>query len=143
MRTLILASLLGLAAAPALAADGPQGVWLVQDQTAKVHIGPCAARADELCGEIVWLRAPTDETGQLKHDAFNPDPRLKARPLVGLTMIRDFKPVSPGKWEGGKIYDPRSGKTYNSKMQLKSDGTLRVDGCIAMFCQGQIWRRTS
>ena len=141
MRLVILAGLLGLAAAPALAAQGPEGTWLVQDQTAHVKIGACPGRTDQLCGEIVWLKAPKDEEGQPKRDTKNPDAALKTRPIMGLTMIRDFKPAGPGKWDGGKIYDPRSGKTYNSKMQLKADGTLRVDGCVAMFCQGQTWRR--
>jgi uncharacterized protein (DUF2147 family) len=143
MRTLILAGLLGLAAAPAMAADGPQGTWLVQDQTAKVKIEPCAGRTDQLCGEIVWLKAPLDEAGQPKRDIHNSDPGLRARPVMGLPLIREFHSAGPDRWEGGKIYDPRSGKTYNSKMQLKPDGTLRIDGCIAMFCQGQIWRRAS
>jgi uncharacterized protein (DUF2147 family) len=141
MRLAILAGLAVLAAAPALAAASPEGVWLVEDQTAHVKIGPCAGRADQLCGEIVWLKAPNDEQGQPKHDIKNPDAKLKTRPIMGLTMIREFRPAGPGKWDGGKIYDPRSGKTYNSKMQLKADGTLRVDGCVAMFCQGQTWRR--
>jgi uncharacterized protein (DUF2147 family) len=143
MRKLILAASFALAAAPALATPSPQGVWLVQDQTAKVRIEPCAGRADQLCGEIVWLKAPTDESGQPKRDIHNNDPALRSRPVMGLTMIRDFKPAGPDKWDDGKIYDPRSGKTYNSKMQLKPDGTLNVQGCVAMFCQGQTWRRTS
>jgi uncharacterized protein (DUF2147 family) len=141
MRLLILAAALGLASGPALAAETAEGVWLVQDQTAKVRIGPCAGRADELCGDIVWLKAPKDEEGQLKRDDHNPDPKLKARPIMGLQLIRDFQPAGSGKWEGGKIYDPRSGKTYKSKMQLKGGGELEVDGCIAMFCQAQTWRR--
>jgi uncharacterized protein (DUF2147 family) len=141
MRLLILAAALSLAAAPALAADTVEGVWLVQDQSAKVRIAPCPGRAEQLCGDIVWLRAPLDEAGQPKRDVHNPDAKLKARPLMGLTMIRDFRAAGPGHWDGGKIYDPRSGKIYNSKMQLKPAGELRVDGCIAMFCQGQTWRR--
>jgi uncharacterized protein (DUF2147 family) len=141
MRTLLLAGLAALAAAPALAAEGPEGVWLVQDQTARVRIEPCPGQADQICGQVVWLKVPLDAAGQPKRDEHNADAGLRSRPLMGMTLIREFKPAGPGRWQGGKIYDPRSGKTYNSKMQLNPDGTLRVDGCIAMFCTGQSWKR--
>lgn len=142
-RSLILAAAtLGLAAAPALAADGPEGLWLVQDHTAKVRIGPCAAHADKLCGEIVWAHPKPGEEAA-KTDIHNPDPKLRDRPIVGLPLIRDFRAAGVGRWEGGKIYDPRSGKTYNSKMQLTASGELKVDGCVMMFCQTQTWTRTT
>jgi uncharacterized protein (DUF2147 family) len=140
---MILAAALSLATAPALAAESAEGLWLVQDLTAKVRIEPCAGHADQLCGQIVWLKAPLDENGQPKHDRPNPDAGLRSRPILGLTMIREFRPAGPGRWDGGKIYDPRSGKTYNSKMRLTPDGALKVDGCVMMFCQTQTWRRTS
>ena len=142
MRSLIFAAALGLAATPSLAAGGAEGVWLVQDQTAKVRIGPCGARPEQLCGEIVWTHPRPGEEAA-KTDVHNPDPKLRERPILGLPLIRDFHAAGPGRWEGGKIYDPRSGKTYNSKMALEPDGTLKVDGCIAIFCKSQTWRPTS
>ena len=122
----ITAAVLSLAAGAALAADPAEGVWLVQDQDAKVRIGPCPGQAGQLCGEIVWLRAPTGADGRPKTDARNPDASLRNRPLIGLTMIRGFRPAGPGRWEGGKIYDPKSGKTYASKLRA----TLRLPGAL-------------
>ena len=143
IRSLIFAAALGAAAVtPALAADGPEGLWLVQDHTAKVRIGPCPSRGDELCGDIVWVHPRPGEEAS-KTDIHNPDPKLRSRPIMGLVLIRDFRATGPGHWAGGKIYDPRSGKTYNSKMQLTPDGDLKVDGCVMMFCQTQTWTRTS
>jgi uncharacterized protein (DUF2147 family) len=141
MRAVILAGLVALTAAPALAEETVEGVWLVQDQTAKVRIAPCPGHADQICGNIVWLKTPLNAAGQPKRDEHNPDAGLKARTIMGLPLIRDFRAAGVGRWDGGKIYDPRSGKTYNSKMQLKSGDVLQVDGCIALFCQGQTWRR--
>lgn len=135
------AALLSLTGGAALAADAAEGVWLVQDKDAKVRIGPCPGRAAQLCGEIVWLRAPTGEDGQPKRDRHNPDASLRTRPLVGLTMIRDFRPAGPGRWDGGKIYDPKSGKTYASKLRVAPDGALKVDGCVLMICKTQTWTR--
>jgi uncharacterized protein (DUF2147 family) len=131
-------------AAPGARAAGPaEGVWLTQAADAKVRIGPCPAAPAKLCGAIVWLKAPRDETGQLKHDAHNPDPTQRARPLIGLAMIRDFEAAGAGRWDGGKIYDPRSGKTYASKIQISADGRLKVAGCVAIVCKTQIWTRSA
>ncbi|ACG79263.1 conserved hypothetical protein [Phenylobacterium zucineum HLK1] len=130
-----LASALALAGAPALAAGPVEGEWLTQAGTAKVRIGPCPARTDRLCGQVSWLKQPDVK------DTANPDPALRGRPVLGLTMIRDFKADGPGRWKGGKIYDPQSGKTYDSRLRLNPDGTLRVEGCVLMVCQGQTWRK--
>jgi uncharacterized protein (DUF2147 family) len=141
MRPLFLAAALSLAAAPAFAADPVEGDWMASGGIAKVHIAPCAGQAARLCGQIVWLKDPKDETGQLKHDARNPDPKLRDRPIIGLPFLRDFKQAGPGKWTGGKIYDPDSGKTYDSKMQINANGTLKLDGCVLVICQAQTWTR--
>lgn len=138
MRALILAAGLVLAAAPALAADPVEGEWLTQEATAKVRIGPCAGKADRMCGVISWLKNPADAKAT---DSKNPDPKLRGRAILGLPMIRDFKPAAPGRWTGGKIYDPGSGKTYDSKIGVNSNGTLKVEGCVLMVCQAQTWRR--
>jgi uncharacterized protein (DUF2147 family) len=141
--SLIFAAALSIAtAAPALAAESVEGLWMVQDHTAKVRIGPCPGRSDQLCGQIVWVHPRPGEEAA-KTDIHNADPKLRDRPILGLPLIRDFRAAGPGRWEGGKIYDPRSGKTYNSKMQLMSGGELKVEGCVMMFCQTQTWTRTS
>jgi uncharacterized protein (DUF2147 family) len=123
-----LAAATALAAAlatPALAADPVEGLWLVQAGTAK------------MCGQITWLKNAGAK------DANNPDASLRNRPVMGMLMIRDFKSAGPGKWKDGKIYDPNSGKTYGSKMSANPDGTLKVEGCVAVVCQAQTWKRTS
>jgi uncharacterized protein (DUF2147 family) len=138
MRALILAAGLTLAAAPAFAADPVEGEWLTQEATAKVRIGPRPGKADRMCGVISWLKNPADAKAT---DNKNPDPKLKTRTILGLPMIRDFKQAAPGRWTGGKIYDPGSGKTYDSKISVSASGTLKVEGCVLMICQAQTWRR--
>src|SRR5688500_9344236 len=127
MRSLLLAVAVTAMAFPAHAADPVEGEWLVQSGSAKVRIGPCAGRADRMCGLIFWVRDPKEAAAK---DANNPDPKLRTRPIMGLPLIRDFKAAGPGRWTGGKIYDPNNGKTYDSKLSLNRDGTLKVEGCI-------------
>jgi uncharacterized protein (DUF2147 family) len=129
--------------ASALAADPVEGQWLTQGGSARVRVAPCANDKAKMCGTIVWLRAPNGPDGRPQTDVNNPDPALRDRPVVGLMLIRDFKPAGPGKWAGGKIYDPESGRTYASKIAVNGDGTLKVEGCIAVVCQAQTWRRAS
>lgn len=136
MRAIALAAALALAAAPAFAADPVEGEWLTPSGSGKVRIAPCGGK---LCGNITWLKNPADAKAS---DNNNPDPKLKARPILGLPMLWGFKPAGPGKWTGGKIYDPGSGKTYDSKLSVRPDGTLKVEGCILMVCQAQTWKRT-
>jgi len=138
MRALILAAGLSLAATTAFAADPIEGEWLTQAGTAKVKIGPCAGQPGKMCGNISWLKNPADAKAT---DTNNPDAKLRTRTIMGLPMLHGFKPAAPGKWTGGKIYDPQAGKTYDSKLSVNPNGTLKVEGCIAVICQAQTWKR--
>jgi uncharacterized protein (DUF2147 family) len=135
-RLLSLAAVLALGAAPAaLAADAVEGTWLLPDGNSKVTIAPCPNAADRLCGVVSWLKSGAPK------DTNNPDASLRTRPILGLQVIRDVKPAGAGKWGGGKIYDPQSGKTYSSKITLTSNDKLKVEGCVMMVCQPQTWTR--
>lgn len=124
-----------LAAGQALAATSAVGTWYTQGKAAKVRIAPCGQK---LCGTIAWIDTGGAPASSIKDDA-NPNPALRSRPIVGLMMMRDFSPAGPGRWTGGKIYDPNSGKTYDSKMSLSANGGLKVEGCITVICLAQAW----
>lgn len=135
MRTLLL--ILGPAlatATPAFAADPVQRDWLVEDGSGRIRIAPCPGKANYMCGVVTWGTKPPDSK-----DVSNPDPALRNRLLLGLMILSDFKPVSPGRWSGGRIYDPNSGKTYASKMAVNAKGSLKVEGCVLILCVAQTW----
>lgn len=111
------------------------GVWYTKDNEAKVLVKNCGDGTP--CGNLIWF---DPELGGEKLDVNNPDPDLQKRPLMGSSVFWGFE-RSKGKWKSGKIYDAGSGKTYKSKLELKSDGTLKVKGCIGPICQGQTWVR--
>ncbi len=117
-------------AAPASAYEGD---WLTEDRKGIVTIARCGAA---LCGRLTRILVPAPVTT----DVNNPDPKLRARPLRGLPLITGFV-WKDGGWQGGRIYDPESGRTYKSKLALNRDGTLKVSGCIAFICQSQRWSR--
>ena len=143
MRTLHLTVLaFGLAAATAAAAPDPVlGHWLNQDREGKVLIAPCGDAPGAVCGAITWLKEPADEAGRPAHDIHNPDPALRARPVIGLFVIRDMKPAGPGRWAGGRLYDPETGRSYKGRLTALGGGKLKVEGCVLMLCQAQTWTR--
>ena len=61
----------------------------------------------------------------------------------GEKILINMKPQD-SKWSG-KIYDPNSGRNYNSTIAMKGTNSLRVQGCAfgGMFCGGQTWKRVS
>ncbi|MSP51005.1 MAG: DUF2147 domain-containing protein [Alphaproteobacteria bacterium] len=126
------ASLVAACLAAPVAAE-PIGLWLTEGGKSRVKIEPCAER---LCGTIVWLRE--DLPGI---DARNEGEALRARPILGITLIAGFKPSGEARWNGGTIYNPEDGRTYDSKIELADPHTLRVSGCVLFFCKAQHWTR--
>lgn len=95
-------------------------------------------------GKIVWLKNPKNEQGAIKTDVRNPDDKLKLKPLLGLEILKDF--VYDGdKWTDGKIYDPKSGKTYSCNITRKSSGDLNIRGYIGISIIGrsEVWKKVN
>ncbi|MCA3714555.1 MAG: DUF2147 domain-containing protein [Phenylobacterium sp.] len=132
----IAATALALSASAAFASTSPVGVWYTQDKQGKVRIAPCG---DKLCGVIISGRGKDGKPASDARDDANPNPALRSRPILGLQILRDFKPTGPGRWGGGKIYDPNTGRTYDSKLSLSNGGVLKVEGCVTVICVSQTW----
>ena len=138
-----------LAVASCLAANNDiVGVWYNQARDAKIDIAQCG---EKYCGKIVWLKEPSyppgskDGTpGTPKLDHNNPDPSLKKTPVMGLEIVRDFQFSGDNLWKDGKIYDPKSGKTYSAKITLVSPTQLNLRGFVgvSLFGRTETWTKT-
>ncbi len=120
-------------------ADAILGVWLTQEKDGKVEI---YRSGDKFFGKLMWGKNLYEKDGKtLKKDIKNPEPSQRERTLLNLVMLRDFM-YKEGEWKDGRIYDPRSGKTYSSTMKLK-DGNLEVRGYIGLpaFGKSTVWTR--
>lgn len=115
------------------------GNWYTTDKGAIVQIYECSGK---LCGKITWLREPNDEHGKPKTDIHNPDASHHNDPALGMNMLSGFNKTGDNVWEDGKIYDPKSGKTYSCKMTLDGDN-LEVRGFIgfSLFGRTEHWTR--
>jgi uncharacterized protein (DUF2147 family) len=120
-------------AAPAQAAQPINGRYVTEDGAALVEVGPCGGKT---CGRIV--RVLKHAPGAAATDVNNKDKALRSRPIVGMPVLSEFADAGSD-WRG-RIYDPRNGKTYKSIVSRNTDGTLKVQGCIAFLCQTQVWR---
>jgi uncharacterized protein (DUF2147 family) len=112
--------------------------WYNAEKTSKIRI--FKATDGKYYGKIVWLQTPNDELGQPRTDKNNEDPQKKLRPIMDLMIISAFTPGSEeGVFEGGKVYDPKNGKTYCGKLTLKGN-TIDLRGFI---CGMSLLGRTS
>ena len=125
----------GLAAATgcAQAGDSAAGVWRMSNGKVTVRVSSCGAA--RLCGTVVALRKPRDGKGRPRLDKENPDPELRSRPVIGLTILSNMQAAGNGSWTG-TIYNPDDGNTYSSQMLLQGPRTMTVNGCVAgVFCK--------
>lgn len=131
---LVAVTVLGLAVAagPVLAADDATGTWRLSTGKVTVKVLPCGGG---LCGRVVALKKPKDGKGRPRLDKENPNPALRSRPVIGLTIMSNMRANGKGSWSG-TIYNPDDGNTYSSHMQLLGPSTMKVDGCVAgVFCK--------
>jgi len=117
--------------------DAVLGIWETPHEDSgwsRIEIYKCG---NHYCGRIVWLSEPlySDDdsegmTGKPKVDRNNPDESLRGRPILGLELMHSFAYDGEHQWKDGRIYDPKSGKTYRCRMEISDEGILKVRGYV-------------
>ena len=129
-------------------ADGILGLWNTPDNDSKIEIFKCG---DKYCGRIAELKEPNytaDDKdgipGQPILDRQNPNPALRTLPLLGLPLMQGFTYSGGNVWEGGMIYNPDNGKSYQCKITLSAPNRLEVRGFIgfSLFGRTSVWSRS-
>jgi uncharacterized protein (DUF2147 family) len=152
MRTALLLLALIVFFAPLAARGGDDsllGTWLTEEgeKGGRAHV-EIRRQGDRFVGRIVHLEEPDfpadhDRAGQPKVDLENPDPKLRERPILGLTVLQGFEHAGGGRWTGGTIYDPANGKTYRAQITLDGRDRLQLRGYVGipLFGRTSTWRR--
>ena len=108
-----------------------EGTWFNEEKTSTIEITKGAD--GKYTGEVNWLETP-NENGKPRVDDENSDPELAKRPIMGLTIVKNFEYDSKKeRWIEGSIYDPDNGKTYDCYAWFK-DGdfdNLYLKGYVA------------
>ena len=114
--------------------QGVLGTWK-EPAGAKIEVHRCGA---DVCAKL--LKLSDDAPGT--NDGNNPDKALKQRPLVGLEIGTGFHLVDETHAEDGKLYDPKSGKTYHGSMTSEGD-SLKLRGYVGVkaFGRTETWTR--
>ncbi len=134
-------------AASGYSADSVTGLWEVEEGDGHIEIYRCG---EKYCGSIVWLKEPlypSDDKGKMAGkplvDRENPKKELKGRPLIGLRMMEGYTYRGNNLWDEGRIYNNENGKTYSSRITLKSRDRLELRGYIGIPLLGgsTVWKR--
>lgn len=121
------------AASPANAVAKVTGLW-------KTHTGDVVrfySCGKQLCGRLVKTRSAQ------RKDTNNTNPKLRNRPIKGLTIIRSHKKSGPEKWVG-TVYNVNDGKTYSGSLTLTSNRSAELTGCMGGgLCRSATWNKIS
>lgn len=120
-------------------ADRIVGLYsLVSDVTKEASKVKIYKAGQKYEAQIVWLAHPNDESGKPKLDRKNPDEKLRSRTIIGTVIMKGIAYDSEEDcWDGGKIYDPATGKTYKVTCRFENDKTLVVRGYIGIPTLGR------
>lgn len=110
------------------------GYWL-EPTGSVLRIDRCA---EKLCIDIVALSAGDHPYTDVR----NPDARLRGRSLCGLRIGRDFVERDAQHADGGRLYDPKSGRTYGGSMTAEGE-VLKLRGYVGLklFGRTETWTR--
>ena len=62
-------------------------------------------------------------------DEKNPDKALCSRKWIGMEVLRNLRYYpKDNEWDGGKIYDAKTGKEWSSVVCMTKDSLLKVKG---------------
>ena len=116
------------------------GYWLTSDSI--VEIKDCGKN---LCATIEHIFVSQGVDPESILDSENSNTEHRSRPLIGINLLEGISSqFDSGKSvKGGRIYNPRDGKSYKAKLQLHDNGDLTVQGCVLFLCDGETWRPLS
>ncbi|MDD4108004.1 MAG: DUF2147 domain-containing protein [Prolixibacteraceae bacterium] len=110
-------------------ADKITGIWWNDEKTTKIKV---EKRDGKYTGTIVYMIPEKYKNGQPPRDDNNPEESLRERSLIGLEILQNFEyDANKKEWKNGKIYDPKSGNTYDCYGWLESSDLLKLKGFVA------------
>lgn len=79
--------------------------------------------------KIAWYADTENKPLDYWTDVHNPNPALRSRKLLGLSILRNLKyNARSNSWENGMVYDSRHGREWNAAATIDKHGLLHVRG---------------
>lgn len=136
---MVKALLFMLMANVSVASNSIEGVWITADGDSLIEF---QLQDDQLAGFIAGTISDPEYNKPARYDDLNPDPGLRDRALLGLSIFANLKSSGSNKWRG-EVYDPDSGKTYKCTLTLVDADTLKLRGYVGISLLGrtETWSR--
>ncbi|TWR25778.1 DUF2147 domain-containing protein [Mucilaginibacter pallidiroseus] len=108
--------------------DAIIGKWMASTKDLTVEVYPYK---NTYRAKIVWFSGGVSKDKPMETivDKNNPNPSLRTRKVLGLDVVENitYKPKSKT-YEGGKIYEVQSGKSWDAYAYIENTGQLKVKG---------------
>ena len=120
--------------------DDILGEWLSEEKDSRIEIYKVGT---EYFGKLLWSENLFEADGiTSKKDVQNTNEKLRTRNLHHVNLLHDFV-YDDGVWDNGKMYDPKSGKTYNCLLKMRKK-LLEVRSYIGIPLLGRstYWERS-
>lgn len=82
-----------------------------------IHFDRCG---QQICAWIIYVSPSAPST----KDIHNPDSSLHERPLCGMKIGSGFTLNNPTNATGGLLYDPKTGRTYHSRLAANGNNLV-------------------
>jgi uncharacterized protein (DUF2147 family) len=147
MKRIGLVLFLSLLIGQAFAQDAQKiaGIWWNAEKTSKIEV---KEENGKFSGTVIFIVLEKYVNGQPPKDDKNPDAKLQSRSRLGLQILSGLKYNAADKeWQGGRIYDPTSGKTYDCYSWFDTDANvLNLKGYVVgikWLGKTTAWTRTT
>jgi uncharacterized protein (DUF2147 family) len=137
--TVILICSSHLMKAQTIAGDKILGEWLSEEKDTRIEIYKTGT---EYFGRLTFAEKFFEADGQtFQKDANNTTKTLRSRSLQHIDILHNFT-FTDDIWDDGKMYDPKSGKTYSCLLRLKEEILeIRSYVGIPLFGRSTYWTR--
>jgi len=102
------------------------GKWASTDRALVIQI---FTQRSQFHATLLWYRDTDGKPLDYWTDIHNPDPALRSRKLLGMSILRNLTYNSEtNTWENGMVYDSKHGKEWNASAYIDKQGLLKVRG---------------
>ena len=108
--------------------DAIVGKWMSTDDNLLVEV---YKSNNDFKARLLWFDDSDDKKNpyNTRLDSNNPDNSLRQRKLLGIEVLHGLAYNSQeDRWEDGRIYDSKSGKTWDASAWITDDHFLKVRG---------------
>lgn len=99
----------------------------------------CRQNDSMYCARTTWLQEPNDKYGKPRTDKYNPNDKLKSRPLMNMAVMYNLL-YKNGVYTG-TAYHPAHGLTCKVKLWMDNSGNMSITGYKWGIHRTETWKK--